>query len=217
MPSMSRTAASTWRSNSADGFFPRAGPASRSRDRDAREGCRSSPVRARQHPAAVTPTARRQSSNSVEDVGLAELDAHRTAPRSLRVVALAVPIDAAERDGERDALRRPARDLLEHRARRCGSGGLRSCGTGRFRFARQYSRWVISRSPLRSQIRRSPSSVRFASTCWMAALSPEITSARPPVAITHRARRRLAAPRACGGPGRPPSRRSRKTVPTASR
>src|SRR5205085_11680804 len=51
----------------------------------------------------------------VEDVRLAELDAHRAAARPLRVVTLAVAIDAAVDDGERDSLRRPTRHLDEHR------------------------------------------------------------------------------------------------------
>ena len=52
----------------------------------------------------------------VEDVRFAELDAHRPTARALGVVALEVPIDAAARDRERHAARRPAADLLERRA-----------------------------------------------------------------------------------------------------
>src|SRR5438445_192501 len=52
----------------------------------------------------------------IEDVRLAELDAHRASPRAFRVITLAVPIDAAEGDGQRHALRRPPRHPLEHRS-----------------------------------------------------------------------------------------------------
>src|SRR5207247_6468326 len=53
----------------------------------------------------------------VEHVRLAEIDLHRPPPRTLRVVALEVPIDPFERDLERHTLRRPAGDQIERRTR----------------------------------------------------------------------------------------------------
>ena len=104
----------------------------------------------------------------LEDVGFAELDAHRPPPRALGVVALAVAIDAAERDRQRHALRRPAATPARTPDRRSGSDGLRSSGRDRSRASRQYSEASISAAVWwRSQISRRPSSVRLASTCWI--------------------------------------------------
>ncbi len=51
----------------------------------------------------------------LQDVGFAELDPHGTALRALCIVALAVPIDTAERHRQRHAHRRPPAHLIEHR------------------------------------------------------------------------------------------------------
>src|SRR5512145_1733532 len=51
----------------------------------------------------------------IQDVGLAELDAHRAPTRPLRVVPIEIAIDAPHRDGQRHALRRPATHLFERR------------------------------------------------------------------------------------------------------
>src|SRR5436190_339671 len=121
----------------------------------------------------------------LEDVGFAEFHAHRPAPRSLGVVALAVPIDAAADDRERHALRRPPGHLLEHGPRNADQVAFILAAQVRFDLAAVLGDVGHGRAaPVRSQMSRSPSSVRLASTCWMAPLSPEMTSARPPVAIT---------------------------------
>ena len=64
---------------------------------------------------AVTPSRPPPLVEHVEHVGFAEVDPHRPAARTLAVVALEIPIDARERDLERHALRRPARDEVERR------------------------------------------------------------------------------------------------------
>ena len=135
--SSSRTASSSARSNAARPCRPPRSAVSRAMARSRCAGSVSrfagaSALRGRidelRHADRAPPVV-----EQLEDVGLAELDAHRPAPRSLRVVALAVAIDAAEGDRERHALRRPARTPARTPDRRCGSGGLRSCGTGTFR------------------------------------------------------------------------------------
>ena len=52
----------------------------------------------------------------VEYVVLAEIDLHRPAPNTLRVIPDETGVDALARDLERDALRRPAADALERRS-----------------------------------------------------------------------------------------------------
>ena len=51
----------------------------------------------------------------VENVRLAEVDLHRTAPRPFAIVALEAAIDAGARDFERHSSRRPAGDEIERR------------------------------------------------------------------------------------------------------
>ena len=51
----------------------------------------------------------------VEHIGLAEVDADRPPARAFAIVALKVAIDAAERDLERNALRRPSGHEIERR------------------------------------------------------------------------------------------------------
>ena len=62
------------------------------------------------------PEARRHSSKTIEHIGIAEVDLHRPPARTLPVVAPEISIDALERDLERNALLRPARDEVERRA-----------------------------------------------------------------------------------------------------
>ena len=197
--------------------------AARSRDRGARAGCRASPARRRQRDAStscVTPTARRQSSNSVEDVGLAELDADRPAPRSFRVVALAVPIDAAEGHGERHALRRPARHLLEDRPDDANQVAFVLSRQSRFRSRGSIRRGLSSADQLRlarSQISRSPSSVRFGIDVLDRGALAGDDVGQPAGRDHDRPVAARRARRACGARARPPSPRSRRTAPTAWR
>src|SRR4029079_5693753 len=51
----------------------------------------------------------------IEDVCFTEFDPHRTAPRSLGIVALAVLIDAAESDFQGHTKTRPSANLLKRR------------------------------------------------------------------------------------------------------
>ena len=53
---------------------------------------------------------------NIEDVALAELDAHRTPAPAACLQALAVAIDAPVGDGQRNTLLRPAENLLECRS-----------------------------------------------------------------------------------------------------
>src|SRR5262249_45275673 len=52
----------------------------------------------------------------VENIGVAEIDSDRPAPRTLPVVALEIPIDAFEGDLQRNTLPGPAGDEVERRA-----------------------------------------------------------------------------------------------------
>ena len=141
--SSSRTASSSTRSNvggSVAGAHRRQ-PRDRAIEvrRQAVASCRRRRVRPESSDSCVTPTARRQSSNSSRMSASQNSIAHRAPPRPFRVVPLAVAIDPAERHRQRHALRRPARHLLERPARQCGSGGLRSFASGRSLALRQYS------------------------------------------------------------------------------
>src|SRR5262245_53128017 len=72
-------------------------------------GCSSFRCRLRLNDADGTPPV----VEDVEDVGFAELDAHGPPSTSLLLDPLAIPVDAAKRDGQRDAALRPLRYALE--------------------------------------------------------------------------------------------------------
>src|SRR4029450_3008951 len=119
----------------------------------------------------------------IEHVRLAELDAHRPSARPPGLQALTAPVDAAKRNLQRHACRGPAAHHLE----------------GRSDDANEMAAVLLTQVSLHlpcvlprighgwrflSQISRSPSSVRSASTCCTASVSAESTGASPPVAIT---------------------------------
>ena len=141
---------------------------------------------------SVTPSRPAPLVEHVEHVGLAEVDPHRPAARTLAVVALEVAIDAATRDLERHAAAPPSRRRARTTGRRRESGGRRSSGRGRFRsrgssLRRPICDRVISR--FRSHTIRSPCSVRSGSTCSNERRS-RARSRRP----GRRSRRRCALP-----------------------
>ena len=78
----------------------------------------------------------------VENVVLAEIDLHRAAASTFRVIPDETGVDTLTRDFERDALLGPAADALERRSDDSESGGRRSSGKGRLR-SRDSTRAVI--------------------------------------------------------------------------
>src|SRR5688572_5005325 len=123
----------------------------------------------------------------IQHIRLAELDPHRTASRSLRLVPLAAAIDAAERNLERDPAFSPRAHLFESRPDDPDQMALVLAAEVGLDLAAVRGR-VVRRLNYDARffchIKRRPSSVRSGSIRSIPRLSSAITPARPPVPMT---------------------------------